>query len=905
MPGYLGNNLNSGGDIVAIAPTGDLNGYWAADDDGTVFSYGDAHDYGSRVSSVNDVRGFASRPQGDGYWLVTKDGVVTAKGAAPYGNTPTVNGDQKIVGMASTPSGDGYWLVGQDGGIFAFGDAAFYGSTGATKLNKPITGMVSHPVRSRLPVRRLRRRRLQLRRRRLLRLHRGRPAGQRHRRPVRHRHGKGYWLVAGNGEVFPFGDAGYYGDTTEAQAEPADRRYRGTPQLMVDISPPRGRLRLPGRGRLRGGRRGRQRRRSRRRRGVGRRHHRPGHGTASVGADQRLTYTPAPTTTAPTRSVHGDRLDGDVHRHRVFTVGPVNDTPSATAGSLATDEDTPCSGTLAGNDVDHDPLTYSVVANAAHGTVVTYAATAAYTYTPDADYNGPDSFTFKANDGTVNSAPATVTISVTAVNDPPTATAGSLTIDEDTPDSDSLAGDDVDQDSLTYSVVTNAAHGTVVVTDAATGAYTYTPDADFNGPDSFTFKANDGTDDSAPATVTVSVTSVNDLPTITTVAGETVDEDHATGALTFTVGDVETLADNLTVTGSSSSTGIVADVDVVIAGSGPGRTVTVTPLADAHGQTTITLTVTDGDAGSTPTTFTVDVTSANDAPTATAGLLTTLEDTPGSGTLAGDDVDNDPLTYSVVTNATHGTVVVTDAATGAYTYTPDLNSNGSDSFTFKADDGTVDSDPVTVTISVTADNDLPTITVVADEIVDEDGVTGALTFTVGDVETDADNLTVTGTSSTGVVIDTGIVVAGTGANRTVTVTPVLDANGQATITLTVTDGDGGSTPTTFTLDVTSINDLPTITWVPLQNIGISGTTGPLTFTVGDVETDAADLVVTASSSSQGIVLNTGVVLDGTGADRTVTVIPLLSATGQTVITLTVTDGDGDTMDTTFEVNVGI
>ena len=88
---YLGNNLNSGSDIVGMAPTPTLKGYWTADDDGTVFHYGDAHDYGSRVSSVNDIRGFAARPQGDGYWLVTRDGVVTAKGSAVhYGNTPAL-----------------------------------------------------------------------------------------------------------------------------------------------------------------------------------------------------------------------------------------------------------------------------------------------------------------------------------------------------------------------------------------------------------------------------------------------------------------------------------------------------------------------------------------------------------------------------------------------------------------------------------------------------------------------------------------------------------------------------------------------------------------------------------------------------------------------------------------------
>ena len=123
--------------------------------------------------------------------------------------------------------------------------------------------------------------------------------------------------------------------------------------------------------------------------------------------------------------------------------------------SFTTAEDTAHSGTLTATDVDGDPLTFAMVAGPAHGTV-TVNANGTFTYTPAANYNGPDSFTFKANDGTADSNTATVSITVTAVNDAPVASNASVsTTDEDTPLTVSvLASDtDVDGDTLTYAVV--------------------------------------------------------------------------------------------------------------------------------------------------------------------------------------------------------------------------------------------------------------------------------------------------------------------------------------------------------------------------------------------------------------------------------------------------------------------
>src|SRR4030095_13880342 len=137
--------------------------------------------------------------------------------------------------------------------------------------------------------------------------------------------------------------------------------------------------------------------------------------------------------------------------------------------------------------------------------------------------NGPDSLTFKANDGTADSNVATVTITVAAVNDVPVANSESVATDEDTAKTITLAATDAEGSTLTYTVVTGPAHGTL---SGTAPAVTYTPAANYNGPDSCTFTANDGTADSNVATVTITVRAVNDAP-VASDETVTTDEDTA------------------------------------------------------------------------------------------------------------------------------------------------------------------------------------------------------------------------------------------------------------------------------------------------------------------------------------------------------------------------------------------
>jgi hypothetical protein len=202
---------------------------------------------------------------------------------------------------------------------------------------------------------------------------------------------------------------------------------------------------------------------------------------------------------------------------KLITGTAVNDAPVAFNDLVAGVEDIVIAGAVLGNDtdVDGDALTASVVSAPANGTVTLDTATGAFVYTPAANFNGTDSFTYQANDGTADSNVATVTLTVTPINDAPVAANDSYTTIENTalavPAPGILGNDsDVDGDALTASVTSPPANG-IVTLDVATGAFVYTPDANFNGTDSFTYEAIDG---GAPpltsnvATVTLTVTPI-------------------------------------------------------------------------------------------------------------------------------------------------------------------------------------------------------------------------------------------------------------------------------------------------------------------------------------------------------------------------------------------------------------
>jgi large repetitive protein len=194
--------------------------------------------------------------------------------------------------------------------------------------------------------------------------------------------------------------------------------------------------------------------------------------------------------------------------------GCSNKSPTAQAGSVSTQEDTPVAITLSGGDPEGDPLTWHIDSKPANGTLS--GTEPNLVYTPKPNFNGVDSFSFVVSDGKNTSKPAKVSILVKAVNDLPVAVDDFVTIAEDSPIAmiDVLANDtDPDKDTLVVLAVRQPANGQVTInTD---NRLTYKPAKDFNGDDSFTYTISDGNGGTAIGRVNIKVTPVNDAPQIT------------------------------------------------------------------------------------------------------------------------------------------------------------------------------------------------------------------------------------------------------------------------------------------------------------------------------------------------------------------------------------------------------
>ncbi|MFN6052574.1 MAG: Ig-like domain-containing protein, partial [Planctomycetia bacterium] len=378
-----------------------------------------------------------------------------------------------------------------------------------------------------------------------------------------------------------------------------------------------------------------------------------------------------------------------------ITVNPVNDAPVAINDSYSTNEDTtldvPVPGVLLNDtDVDGDPLTVYGVSGASHGTVI-LSIDGKFTYTPDPDFHGEDSFIYSVTDGKDISSYATVTITVNPVNDAPVAINDSYSTNEDVvltiAGPGVLANDsDVDMDPLSAMLVSGPANGVLVLNKD--GSFTYTPNADFNGKDSFSYKANDGSLDSNFATVTITVNPVNDAPVA-------VDDSYSTNEDTtldvpvpgVLLNDTDVDGDLLKVYGVSGASHGTVNLSI------DGK-FTYTPDPDFHGEDSFIYSITDGKDISSYATVTITVNPVNDAPVAVDDSYSTSEDMvltiAASGVLGNDsDVDMDPLSAVLVSGPANGVLVLNKD--GSFTYTPNADFNGKDSFSYKANDGSLDS----------------------------------------------------------------------------------------------------------------------------------------------------------------------------------------------------------------------
>ena len=548
-----------------------------------------------------------------------------------------------------------------------------------------------------------------------------------------------------------------------------------------------------------------------------------------------------------------------------ITVTPVNDAPTAIAQSVTVAEDGSVAITLTGSDLDGDSLSFVNIGSPANGVITGIAPN--LTYTPGANYNGTDSFTFKVNDGTVDStAFATVSITATSVNDAPTAVAQTVTVAEDGSLSITLAGIDLDGDSLSFVSVGSPANG--VLTGIAPNL-TYTPSVNYNGSDSFTFKVNDGTEDSASsATVSITVTPVNDAPTAIANSG-TVAEDGSVD-ITLTGSDLDT-SDSLSYTiVAAPANGAVTLV---------GAVATYVPAANYNGVDSFTFKVNDGTVDSAAATVSITVTPVNDTPIAIVQTVTVAEDGSVAITLGGSDLDGDSLSFVSVGSPANG--VLTGIAPNL-TYTPSANYNGTDSFTFKVNDSTVDSAAATISITVTPVNDAPTA-IAQSVTVAEDG---SLSITLAGSDLDGDSLSFVSVGSPANGVLTGIA-------PNLTYMPGANYNGADSFTFKVNDGAVDSTATAaISITVTPVNDTPLA-------IATSGTVAEdssigIALTGSDLDTSDSLSYLIVDAPTSGTVTLVGAVA---------TYVPGANYNGADSFTFKVNDGTVDSAAATVSITV--
>ena len=606
----------------------------------------------------------------------------------------------------------------------------------------------------------------------------------------------------------------------------------------------------------------------------------PANGTVSFTPEGELTYTPNPdfngtdivtyTVTDPTGLTDTATV--------TFTVDPVNDAPVAVDDELVTDEDTPLTINVLGNDSDPEgqPITVVDATDPANGTI-SLSADGTLTYTPNPDFNGTDEMTYTIADADGVTSTATVFITVNPTPDAPVAEDDEATGDEDTPIVVNVLDNDVDPDGdpLTVTDVTEPANGTVTFTPE--GEITYTPDPDFTGTDTVTYTVTDPDGLTDTATVTFTVDPTPDAPVAEDDALET-DED---APLTINVlgNDSDPDGQPLEVTDVTQP----ANGTVTVT---PEGELTYTPNPDFNGTEEVTYTVTDPDGLTDTATVFITVNPTPDAPVAEDDEATGDEDTPIVVNVLDNDVDpdGDPLTVTEVTEPTNGTVTFTPE--GEITYTPDPDFTGEDTVTYTVTDPDGLTDTATVTFTVDPTPDAP----VAEDDALETDEDAPLTINVlgNDSDPDGQPLEVTDVTQP--------------ANGTVTVTPEgeltytpnPDFNGTEEVTYTVTDPDGLTDTATVFITVNPTPDAP----VAEDDSDTTDFNTPITIEVlgNDSDPDGDTLTVTGiTQPTNGSATFT--------PEGEITYTPDIGFTGTDTLTYDITDGNGGTDTATVTIFV--
>lgn len=622
-------------------------------------------------------------------------------------------------------------------------------------------------------------------------------------------------------------------------------------------------------------------------------------------------------------------------------IAAVNDAPVTQGEGLQTDEDIGLIFTqaqLLANDSDVDTstdgqvLSISRVGQAEHGTVW-LDAQGNLRFMPDANYHGPAKFTYWVSDGTAADGagaetPATLSLTIAAVNDTPEVQGEATDTKEDTTlliDAATLLANDSDVDAVTdgqmlnISALSNAAHCTVSLVTQADGTQqiTFVPDANFHGTATFDYTVSDGHGGAVVATAVVNLSAINDAPV---TMGETATSDEDTPLLLTSADllandtDVDIATDGQSL--SISRVGNATHGKVTLDAQGQ---VHFTPDADYHGPAQFTYWVSDGTAADgagaeTFATVSLTILAVNDLPVVTGDTVNTKEDTPllfDPATLLANDTDVDVatdhqvLSITAVGGAKHGTVAFVTQSDGSQriAFNPETNYFGVASYQYTVSDGNGGNTVGTVVVNLAQVNDTP---VAANDSLSSTAEDRALHISfsslVGnDTDADSHNSQWGGTDDVLTVSAVGQAAHGTVAivNGEVVFTPDTDYHGPASFAYQVTDSAGAVAQAMATFSVTAVNDLPvavgeTISEYEDTTFDISQAALLKNDSDVDVATDGQVLSITAVTNAQ----HSTVTLN---ADGTISFAPDANYYGNASFDYTVNDGNGGTSKATATI----
>ena len=597
-------------------------------------------------------------------------------------------------------------------------------------------------------------------------------------------------------------------------------------------------------------------------------------GTVSFLADGTIVYTPSPGFSGNDTFTYTVTSGGVTETTTVnVSVGDVNDVPITTGLPDRTNLDGQAVAIAAGAaffDPDIEPLTFSVVVRDNASNILPLASLGltidpatgliSGTLASGASQLGPYQVTVTADDGHPGGTVA-ATFTWTITNPAPTAVNDTATAAEDTPANINVLGNDIDPDGDTLTVVGIPTAGNGTVTVNPDGTIRYTPNADFNGVDTIAYQISDGNGGFSTATVSVTVTAVNDAPT-TTGLGNLIDSDSQVIAINVTSAFSDIDGDTLTYSATGLPPGLSLDpLTGQISGMiDPGAS---GPLGDQSYP--ITVTADDGNGGTVSTSFTWRV--LNIPPTSADDSVTTPEDTPVIATvLANDfDTDNDPLVITHINGqpitvggpavaTANGSVTLTTDAFGnqVLVYTPDADYNGTDALVYTISDGNAGIDTATLTVTITPVNDAPTADPLADLAnADSDTVSVGLAAFFHDVDApEGDTL-----RFSAIGLPPGLGIDPVSGVVTGTIDPAASLGGPYTVVVTATDLAGTGLPVTATFEWTVTNPAPlasndAATTAEGTNLTVTAASGLL---ANDSDPDGDAIVVAAINGSPALV----------------------------------------------------